>query len=512
MQDEIRFAVLLGRMIELLRSPGDASQEHKEALQALDDLVGRRSVNVRSEGGQISVEGVSVPRDTPFVSRVAQQMDAHGLGAINVAMGASAVELLHAIRAIALSPSNYPVNSDAVQRLREGMVSSVGFVTKQQFKDLAERRSMRLSDALMRAGVFADESGTGTPGVVPAEKGAAYDEMVRHIRASTARTLAGVVEQLASEPAGPSLMGRLEAVQAGVQKALRENDVTQGLEAIVALIKDEEQATSEDAKRAFAITIRRILTGDTIQRLSPYLLDEIYHNDMVKIVRRAGSEGTRIVMEQLTAAPTFAERKAYLSALSEIEEGTDVITSMLKHHEWFVVRNAADLVGELQIKESVPLLGQVAEHVDARVRLAVAIALAKIGTPEAVRYLRSPLRDEDRHVRLTVAQQIKGRGLGGLAMVIVAAAETEEDQEVLTEYFRALGRIGTPDAVRVLTEAVQPRGLLSGRKAADRRRAATEGLSLASDPNARTMLKELASDRDKEVRAIARKALESPSE
>ena len=509
MQDELRFAVLLGRMIDLLRESGGPLDEHKEALAALDDLIGRRSLNVRIEGGEISVEGVTIPRDTPFVSRLAQQMDAHALGSINVAMGASAIELLHAIRAIALSPQSYPGDSDAQQRLRESLVSSIAFVTKQQYKDLASRRQMRLTDALERSGVLADETGSRAEGVVPAEEGAAYNEMVRHARASTPSSLVAVIEKLRSEPPGPGLMSRLDAVQASIQKALRNNDLTQGLEAIVALIRDEEEATSDEARRAFAITVRRVLTGDTVQRLTPYLLDEIYHDDMVRIVRRSGGEGTRIVMEQLAEAPTFAERRAYLSALGEIEEGADVITSMLKHNKWYVVRNAADLVGELQIKEAVPLLGRVGGHEDPRVRLAAALALAKIGTPESVRYLHPALRDDDRNVRVAVAREIKGRGLAGLAMVIVAAADSEEDLEVLAEYYRALGRIGTPEAVKVLMDTAQPRGLLASRKAADRRRAATEGLAVTSDEAGRTALRELADDRDKSVRAIARAALES---
>ncbi len=508
MQDEIRFAILLGRMIELLRSPGGPIDERKTALEALDDVIGRRSLNVRNEGGQISVEGVAIPRDTPFVSRLSQQMDAHELGAINVAMGASAIELLHTVRAIALSPQNYPVSSDAQQRLRESFVSSITFITKQQYKDLSTRRNMRLTDALDRVGVFADESGSPARGVVTAEDGAAYSEMVRHPRASTTSSLVAAIEKLRAEPPGPGLMSRLDTLQASVLKAVRGSEATQGLEAIVALMGDEEEATSEDARRAFAITIRRVLTGDTIRRLSPFLLDEIFHDDMVKIVRRAGIEGTRIVMERLADAPTFAERKAYLSALSEIEEGADVITSMLKHNKWYVVRNAADLVGELQLKEAVPLLGEVSEHDDPRVRLAAALAMAKIGTADAVRYLRPALRDADRNVRLAVAREVKGQGLGGLAMVIVAAADDEEDLEVLAEYYRALGRIGTPEAVKVLIDVAQKRGMLAGRKVADRRRAATEGLALAADRTARAALRELADDRDKGVRAIARAAIE----
>jgi HEAT repeat protein len=516
MQDEVRFAVLLGRLIDLIRTGGAASDDHRAALEALGGLVGPRSLTVRTDGGKLTVENVVIPPDTPFASRLAQQMDAHGIAAIIVGAGAAAVELLHSAHAIALSSANYPVNSDAAQRLREAKVASVFLVTKDAEKTVRERRQVRLTDAIDHLGVFAAEgegapSGAmstakeleiGSPGKVDA-----YDELIQR-RPSRAGTLATQVGQL---PGGEQLqlMNRLETVQHSVSKTLQRNEVAQALEAILTLMKQEQDATTEDAHRAYAITIRRILTSEAVQKIAGYLLDEIYAQDVIKIVRRAGTEGTRIVMNMLASAPTFAERRAYLQALREIEEGADVISGMLGHHEWFVVRNAADLVGELRIKEAVPLLGKAGEHEDARVRLSAALALAKIGTPDAVRFLSKPLRDPDRNVRLSVAKEIKGRGLGALSMLLVTATESEEDPEVLAEYYRALGRIGTPDAVRVLIDVARPGGLLKGRKDPERRKAATEGLVLAAESDAaRAALQDLASDRDKAIREAARGAAE----
>lgn len=98
-------------------------------------------------------------------------------------------------------------------------------------------------------------------------------------------------------------------------------------------------------------------------------------------------------------------------------------------------------------------------------------------------------------------------------MLLVTATESEEDPEVLTEYYRALGRIGTPDAVRVLVDTARPGGLLKGRKDPERRRAAAEGLVLASGGEAaRAALQDLSGDRDKTVRQTARHGLEPISE
>jgi HEAT repeat protein len=353
----------------------------------------------------------------------------------------------------------------------------------------------------------AKEMEVGSPGQVDS-----YDELIQR-RPSQAGTLSSQVGRLQGDGQQLQLMNRLETVQHTVTKTLQRNEVAQALEAILSLIKQEDEATTEESRRAYAITIRRILTSEAVQKIAGYLLDEIYAQDVIKIVQRAGTEGTRIVMNLLAAAPTFAERRAYLNALREIEEGADVIAGMLRHHEWFVVRNAADLVGELGIKEAVPMLGQISDHEEPRVRLAVALALAKIGTPEAVRFLSKPLRDPDRDVRLSVAKEIKGRGLGALSMLLVTATETEEDPEVLAEYYRALGRIGTPDAVRVLVDTARPGGMLKGRKEPERRRAATEGLALAEGSDAaREALADLSKDRDKSVRETARGGLEPISE
>jgi len=518
MQDEVRFAVLLGRLIELIRSGMEPGDDHRAALEALGEVVGLKSVTVRNDGGRLTVENVPIPQETPFVLQLARQLDAHGIAAIVVAAGAAAVEVLHAAHSIALSPANYPVNSDASQRLREARVVSVLLVTKEAERAVREQRRIRLTDAFDQLGVFAAE-GDGPPADVLSTarelevgdpgKTKSYDELIQR-RQSSASALRSQLGSLQEDSPRLHLMNELESVQHNVTKALQRKEVAQALEAILSLMKQEENATTEESRRAYAITLRRILmTSEAVQRVAGYLLDEIYQQDVIRIIRRAGTEGTRIVMNMLVSAPTFAERKAYLNALREIEEGTDVISGMLKHHEWFVVRNAADLAGELKIEGAVESLGQVSDHEDSRVRLAAALALARIGTPEAVRFLGKPLRDADRTVRLSLAREIKGRGLGALSMLLVTATETEEDPEVLAEFYRALGRIGTPDAIRVLIDVARPGGMLKGRKAPERRKAAAEGLALATESDAaRAALQDLSRDRDKSIRETARDGLE----
>jgi len=509
MDDELKLAVLFGRLLELIRSRPEAAYEMEASLDGLVELAQRRSLALRLSGGQVHVEGVPILPDTPFAALIVQQLAAHGLAAVVLPIGTPALDILYAAWAMALDPTNYPLGSNAGRRLRELQVYSVTFVSAQAGKLAEERRDVTVGDAIARLGTFAAESEGVDRGrtVAGARDGTAFEDIVSRPRESLGRmsSLAAMVVRLRDESQGPKLMGGLDSFQRALEKALDQGQLPPVVDAVLALIRTEADAESADGRRAFGIAIRRALTSDLLRRVVPLLLDELYAADILTIMRRAGADGTRVMVHHLVNAPTFAERRAYLTALREIEEGSEVIAGLLGHSEWYVVRNAADLVADLRIVEAVPLLGRVTEHEDERVRLSVALALARIGTPDAVRFLRAPLRDPVREVRLAVARELRGKGLGALSMVLVNAAETEDDPEIVAEYYRALGRIGTPEAVQALVEVAQPgQGLFSSGKTPSRRRvAATEGLTLAGTDAARAALQELARDRDREVRAAA---------
>src|SRR5437879_4593296 len=107
-------------------------------------------------------------------------------------------------------------------------------------------------------------------------------------------------------------------------------------------------------------------------------------------------------MDVLAAAPTVGERRAVFDALKHMTEGTDQLVHMLEHSQWFVVRNVAELIGELGMDDAVPALGKCLDHEDERVRKAVGLALAKIGTRGAAEPLRRALRDRSQEVRMQV--------------------------------------------------------------------------------------------------------------
>jgi len=224
-------------------------------------------------------------------------------------------------------------------------------------------------------------------------------------------------------------------------------------------------------------------------------------------LQRAGADAVEVLLDMLVAAPAVSERRAVFDALTQMTQGTEQVVHMLDHHEWFVVRNVAELVGELGMEDAVPALSRRLGHEDERVRKAVALALAKIGSRNTAEPLRRALRDESQEVRMQVALGI-GRKSSALAMPLVVAMDEEEDEAVQRELILALGRIGSPDAVQALIKFVQPAGRIFGRKPAGFRAAAVEALRLAATPAAVGTLQGLAEDGDRQVRNAARAALE----
>jgi HEAT repeat protein len=516
MRDELKFAVLLGRLLELMQASREITPDHRSALHALVELSSQRSATVRFRDGRLSVEAVDIPDDTPFVTPLRQRLQTHGVARIQVGHGASPVDLVQLLRLLAAPADGAHPGRDLEEALRRGKVASISVVTSEMDSVAVDRGGVRVTEALQAmqpggggAPIMTTErlareraAASPSPDLVPSARGAAFEEMARQQRANV-NTLVSAVARLQDESDKYSLLSKLDAVQAGIAKALAGNELNQAFEAILKLIRQEAEQTVPETQRAYGIALRRILLTDTLKKFIPYVCDEVYHDDIVLVMRRAGTQGTKMLLDQLVAAPSQAERRAYLKALRQIETGSDVVASLLSHHQWYVVRNAADLIGELRITEAAAALGKVVQHDDPRVRRSVGVALARLGTPDTAIHLRKVIGDPDREVRLAVMKELGGRTLSGLAMPLVSAAEAEQDPEVLAECYRALGRIGTPEAVQALMKAASDAGKLLQRKAVGPRLAAIEALAAAGSPPALAALKDLAGGRGETATAAA---------
>ena len=495
MRDEAKLAELLGRLLDLMMRSPEISDDHRTTLGALVEFLGRRSASLVLENDRIAIEGEEVPDDTPFVSVLRDRMKLHDVARVHLAHGTSTVDLVELLRGLVAAPATSKAARALADRLAAAHVVGLSIVSREQAAGAAARSAMRASTALKAT-------------VTPPAKRATQLDLSRQQSRSGGSTLGAMVDRLSDDADQTPLLSRLDALGAAVVRAIGANQLTQALEAILRLIRQEAEAGNPDTQRQYGITLRRLLTSEHLKKFAPMAFDEVYHEDIALLMRRAGKQGTKILLDLLIEAPSQAERLAFLKALRQTEEGADVIASLLTHHEWFVVRNAADLVGEMRILEAVPALSRAAQNPDPRVRRAIGLALARIGTAETALPLRKLVTDADPQVRLAVVKEIGGRALSGLGMPLVSAASTELDPDVLAEYYRALGRIGTPEAIGALVKAAQEAGGLLSRKPMAPRLAAIEGLGIAGGPSAIAVLKELVQSRSGDVRAAAAAALQ----
>ena len=321
------------------------------------------------------------------------------------------------------------------------------------------------------------------------------------------QSLNAALAEVAREPYAAGILDRLTELFLAVQDALERNELEPAVHALAAMIAWEPEAPEGSTRTSYKIVLQRILTREHLELVATCVSDPRLGPEAIKVVQRGGPDAAEMLLARLAAADELKERRALVTALRGIQEGLEKVVHMLEHSQWTVVRNMAEAMGVQRVDEAVPNLVKCLGHGDARVRRAAAIALAKIGTPSTVEPLRRVLKDGDDDLKVLVAASISGISARALAMPLVAFADNEEEPEVLREYYRALGRIGTPDAVRALAKAAEPGGLLLGRRPAATRVAAVEGLRCASGPAATAALENLARDGDRAVREAAAGAL-----
>jgi HEAT repeat protein len=541
-------AAQLARAVDLFRDPA-RKEDQKRAFRALVAMLQEQSNVVRAVGGHLWVNGA--PVDGPQVEPLLRRLELHGVSELTIQQTAPVSQIFALLRTLAEQPG-WPDDVDA--KLRASGASEVS-VSMTRHTDpppeepppptmparpdtLGTRGVLRgnpMSDIASPAapvGGVADvhqispvpeDSESPAPAMSAAPAAPAADlqppeaapppieqdptpAVFGPAAARTTDTL-DLLDVLEREPHGAGAGDTLAALVRQSEEAAAAGKVDQVLRIICGIVRIEHLSPQSGARRLYGIALKRMFTKSTLEGLARLTAAPSYRADAIVALTRAGADGTEVLLDRLVAAPSADERRQVFSALTQIKQGADQLVHLLGHHQWFVVRNIAELAGELGAEEAVPALAKQLEHEDERVRKAVALALAKIGSRNTAEALRRALRDPSAGVRLQVALGVGGRRASALALLLTGALEAEKEAEVVRELVLALGRIGSPEAVQALIKFVQPSGKLFGRRPTPLRVAAVDALRLAGSPAAVGTLQGLAGDGDREVRAAAQAAL-----
>jgi HEAT repeat protein len=486
------FAALFARTLDLFRDPA-AKEEQKARFRTLAGMVKAEGVTIAAEDGRLLVNGAPVEG-----GMLLQRLEFHSVKEIAIPADPPLTEMFELLRSLA----EQPADEDIASRLRSSGATRVS-VRMQTFV-LSKPRPPEVPAPSVKPEAPARTSGAeDIPDIVRESTAqSAFSPL-----AATTRTTTDLIALLKDKPDGPQVGELLAVLGRQLETAMKSQRITQALMIVSGIVRAEQQVSDASRRRQYSIALKRMYNKTLLEAIAEVANDPTDREDALLVLRRAGEDGVEVLLDLLVAAPTIEERRGLFMALTGMKEGTDQLVHMLGHHQWFVVRNVAELAGELALDEAVPALAQQLEHDDERVRKAVAMALAKIGSSAAAEPLRRALRDKSPEVRMQAALGVSGRKSNALAMPLVVAMEEEEDEAVERELILALGRIASTAAVQALIKFAQPGGRLFGRKPAALRAAAVEALRIAATPAAIGMLEGLMEDGDKQVRTAAHEAL-----
>lgn len=459
------FGIHFARAVELFRDH-TAKEDQKQEFRSLMRLVEQGAVRLVDAGDRLLVN--DAPVTFPATDLLTQRLRDHGIRAVVIQSAAKPADVFHLLRALA----------GVAERPVRDYLAEVGAASVSVEAERRERKRVSMS--------------------APAEP--------LELEGPAIPTVAELLQALHEAPAGSRAPELLRALVVELERAAEGDWIEHALTIAHGLVRLEPWGMDGDT-RAYGIAMRAVLTRPMLERYARAALNPERADAAIEVFRRAGVDGTRVLLELLAAAPTMQERRAYFHALFHMSEGHSELIRALDDDRWYVVRNVADLCGELGLEDAVPRLGALLGSTDARIRRSAAFALAQIGSNSTREFLRQALKDEVADVRRQVPAGLAGRKNTAMAMPLAAMLEHETDSEVQREVLHALGRIGTPDAVRVLIKMAQPGGKIFRRRPTAVRLAAVTGLAGAATSAATHALEGLAGDGDVEVRAAVERAL-----
>lgn len=498
-------------VVVLLRDRPNAKDEHKAAFRALVTTLGVSPLSLLATPEGLAYQGVLAPDETAGAASLARQMLQHGIGDIELPAGTGPAPLLSLLRALAAPSGTYRHIQEFITAVGEPGASQFGIRAAAAVPPPGPAVSARGSTALPpkvmgspppRASVELTALG---PGAVSSEQGG-----MLHFMSSQHQAIDRLDElslAIAAAPSGGRVADLLSELVAAADAAVQKSEWETLLRAAARVIAAEAKATSSDQARLYSITIKRLLPRRSLDEIARFLPQSAHKHDAMVVMRRMGESATDVLLDLLAAAPTIDERRHYFDALVISAQGSDLVVKTLDHGDWFVVRNVAELCGELKLEAAVPVLARHLSHPDERVKRAAIVALAKIGTPATVEPLRNALKDAAPAVRMQTVMVIDGKRNRALGLRLVSILEEETVPEVLREVCYAVGRSGSNEGVQALIRMASPGGKLFNKKSAQQRVWAVEGLRMAGGSSARGALEGLFQDADKDVREAAQKAL-----
>ncbi len=521
----ITFARHFSRLVWLLLNDGTAYDAQIATLRALVNVSREGAVTLAAQDWRLVVNGTTLPERFTGVQDLTAQLIGHSIVELVAEQHASPTDLLCIARILASAP--VPGDGGRNVQARLDALDARTISARVEQPALVGRSSLVASAFLAAPPVNADpraslvftrppapddpaEDDAEPEDEEPTEKSDIYHEqdpekMFQSFAAmdTPKGSMQKQFELLDTARSGTAITRQLDALVQLANDSARKERVDLVAEIFHGIVAREARAEDRGVRRSYGLAIRRLSTPGVLRAVLSLLPRRREHYERyMEIITRTEDAGAEALVDALVSAASISDRRAYFDAMLTCRAGVRVLLYMLGDERWYVVRNAADLLGEMRVTDADAPLTELLEHDDERVRAAAASALAKLGTGVAAKGLRAALRDASPDVRERAASALGTQKGPRLASSLIKAIDREEDIRVLMAMLTALGQIGTPDAVEKLISIARPQGRLFKRKAS-LRTAAVHALAESKSALAVATLQELLRDKEKDVRGAA---------
>jgi len=190
-------------------------------------------------------------------------------------------------------------------------------------------------------------------------------------------------------PAGlAGLAARLDPMLQSAAEARDSHEYGQ-LAQILLQLHELEGGTNEELSTLVARERRRVVPPTVLESMARSIPKPGSSPMIARVLGSLGREGAAALFNALVGAPGPHERRAYIDALVDGRDCADAIVDVLGNPVSRVLRDAAEIAGRRHLEQAVPELTHLLRHTDFEVRTAAWHALELIGTPAAIRALRS---------------------------------------------------------------------------------------------------------------------------
>ena len=504
-----------------LRDPG-SSYEQQTVLGALADASREGAIDIALHEEAIRANHVTLPEDLTGVADLGKQMSRHGLAMIMVDACAEPSDIFGVAGILAAMPVVGDGGAAAETKRIEIGVKTIRFAARpREMRDsppaLRETISMSSLPDLELGDVFEDPLAEARANSTPRFTQAVNINMLAPPRGAGTGLFAQFGAPRTPRASADDLLKRLDV-------AIDPGEVTQVIGDLATIAEDaahdgkaplvcrimtriahrEGELEESESKRALELTLRRLSRLEVLRVLAAQLPGQLEdRQEYVAVLTRAGEYGSEAMIEQLTTSAHQRDRRVFFDVLLQLNSGVPSLLHMLKDQRWFAARNAAELLGEMQVVKAEQPLADLLRHDDERVRRSAANALMRLGTTRAMQAIEEALKSPDPEKRVEAAGAVVVRKDARATGTLLQALDAEKDPAVQVAFMNALGKLATREAVQRLIKAAEADRSIFKKRSTESRVAATHALADAATTEAVDALRALQSDKDSDVRAAA---------